>query len=449
MQSLPWVEPEPGAHVARATLFMLLGQVEAGVGCPLSMTFAAVPALRAQPDLADEWIPRLTEGGALCGMAMTERQGGSDVRANETTARPVGDAWELDGHKWFCSAPMSDAFLVLAQAPAGLSCFLLERPQPGFRIERLKDKLGNRSNASAEIALDGAVARLVGEEGRGAPDDPRDGQPHSPRLRPRLDCADAPRRRGGDAPRRPPRGVRPSPRRAAADAERARRPLRRVGGRDRDGAAARARLRRGGRAVPADRDRRREVLDLQADAAARRRGARVPRRQRLRRGVAAAAPLPREPAQLDLGGIRQRQRARRPPSARPRARDGGGIPGRGAARRRSRRAAGRGDRPARARACRSRGAGRPAAARAARGDAAGLAARPPRRAGGRGRVLRVPARPPRRRLRDAALPVSTWPRSSSGIGRDSTGKLGTWPSRSITAPSEAATTDGPRVSRPC
>jgi putative acyl-CoA dehydrogenase len=98
---------------------------------------------------------------------MTERQGGSDVRANETAARPHGDAWLLDGHKWFCSAPMSDAFLILAQAPGGLSCFLLERRQPGFRIERLKDKLGNRSNASAEIALDGAVATLVGEEGRG------------------------------------------------------------------------------------------------------------------------------------------------------------------------------------------------------------------------------------------------------------------------------------------
>ena len=167
VHSLPWIEPEPGAHVARATLFMLLGQVEAGVGCPLSMTFAAVPALRSQPDLGDEWIPRLTGGDALCGMAMTERQGGSDVRANETTARPVGEVWELDGHKWFCSAPMSDAFLVLAQAPAGLTCFLLARPQPGFRIERLKDKLGNRSNASAEVALDGAVAHLVGEEGRG------------------------------------------------------------------------------------------------------------------------------------------------------------------------------------------------------------------------------------------------------------------------------------------
>jgi putative acyl-CoA dehydrogenase len=167
LQSLPWIERRPGAHVARAALFMLLAEVEQGVGCPLSMTFAAVPALRAQPDLADEWVPRLTSGDALCGMAMTERQGGSDVRANETTARQDGDAWVLDGHKWFCSAPMSDAFLALAQAPAGLSCFLLERPQPGFRIERLKDKLGNRSNASAEIALDGAVARLVGEEGRG------------------------------------------------------------------------------------------------------------------------------------------------------------------------------------------------------------------------------------------------------------------------------------------
>jgi len=167
LHSLPWVDSRPGAHVARAALFMLLGQVEAGVGCPLSMTFASVPALRSQAELAAEWIPRLTSGGALCGMAMTERQGGSDVRANETTATPDGDAWVLDGHKWFCSAPMSDAFLVLAQAQAGLSCFLVERPQPGFRIERLKDKLGNRSNASAEIELAGAVARLVGEEGRG------------------------------------------------------------------------------------------------------------------------------------------------------------------------------------------------------------------------------------------------------------------------------------------
>jgi putative acyl-CoA dehydrogenase len=171
LHALPWRETAGGAHVARAAGFVLLGQVEAGVGCPLSMTYAAVPALRAEPELAAEWEPRLTAlsypDGALCGMAMTERQGGSDVRANETTARPTSGVWELDGHKWFCSAPMSDAFLVLAQAPGGLSCFLVERPQPGFRIERLKDKLGNRSNASAEIRLDGAEGRLVGEEGRG------------------------------------------------------------------------------------------------------------------------------------------------------------------------------------------------------------------------------------------------------------------------------------------
>jgi putative acyl-CoA dehydrogenase len=167
VQSLPWIDERPGAHVARAALFLLLGQVEAGVCCPVSMTFAAVPALRSHPDAAAEWIPRLTSGEALCGMAMTERQGGSDVRANETTARVEGDAWILDGHKWFCSAPMSDAFLVLAQAPAGLSCFLVRRSQPGFRIDRLKDKLGNRSNASAEVVLDAVEGTLVGEEGRG------------------------------------------------------------------------------------------------------------------------------------------------------------------------------------------------------------------------------------------------------------------------------------------
>jgi putative acyl-CoA dehydrogenase len=176
----------PGAHVGRAALFITLSQVEAGVGCPISMTHAAVPALRAQPELAAEWEPRLTslaydpglrpaaeKAGALCGMAMTERQGGSDVRANERIARPgAGGEATLHGHKWFCSAPMSDAFLVLAQAPAGLSSYLVPRVLPDgernkFHIQRLKDKLGNRSNASAEIDLDGAWARLVGEEGRG------------------------------------------------------------------------------------------------------------------------------------------------------------------------------------------------------------------------------------------------------------------------------------------
>ncbi|HET9557793.1 MAG TPA: acyl-CoA dehydrogenase family protein, partial [Actinomycetota bacterium] len=182
----PWRDPRPGAQVARAAGFYLWTQVEAGHGCPVSMTFAAVPALRTTPELAQAWEPRLTalaydpvlapveaKAGALCGMAMTEKQGGSDVRANTTTALPAGPGlWLLTGHKWFCSAPMSDAFLVLAQAPAGLSCFLVPRVLPdgarnGFHLQRLKDKLGNRANASAEVELDGATGWLVGEAGRG------------------------------------------------------------------------------------------------------------------------------------------------------------------------------------------------------------------------------------------------------------------------------------------
>ncbi len=156
----------PGSHLLRAVEFIAFSQVEQGVGCPLSMTHAAVPVLRNAPELAAEWLPRLA-AGELCGMAMTERQGGSDVRANETEARPAGGGEaELHGHKWFCSAPMSDAFLVLAQAPAGLSCYLVPRGE-GFLIDRLKDKLGNRSNASGEIRLEGARGLLVGEEGRG------------------------------------------------------------------------------------------------------------------------------------------------------------------------------------------------------------------------------------------------------------------------------------------
>jgi putative acyl-CoA dehydrogenase len=185
--AISWDDPPPGAHVVRATLFFLAAQVEQGHTCPLSMTHAAVPALRAAPDLAAVWEPLLCsreydfglrppaeKRGVLCGMAMTERQGGSDVRANTTTASPVDGGYELDGRKWFCSAPMSDAFLVLAQAPSGLSCFLLPRVLPdgtrnGFRIERLKDKLGDRSNASSEVSFDRAWASLVGEEGRGVP----------------------------------------------------------------------------------------------------------------------------------------------------------------------------------------------------------------------------------------------------------------------------------------
>ncbi|MEU6028193.1 acyl-CoA dehydrogenase family protein [Streptomyces tauricus] len=182
----------PGGHVRRAAGFLVWSQVEAGNGCPLSMTHAAVPALRTDPALAAEWEPRLTstvydqdlrpaakKAGALFGMGMTEKQGGSDVRANTTSARPLAEdgTYELTGHKWFCSAPMSDGFLVLAQAGTadgggGLTCFLVPRvladgTRNVFRIQRLKDKLGNRSNASAEVEFDGTWARRVGDEGRG------------------------------------------------------------------------------------------------------------------------------------------------------------------------------------------------------------------------------------------------------------------------------------------
>jgi putative acyl-CoA dehydrogenase len=193
LHASPWLNPRPGAHVARAGKFVLLSQVEAGVGCPISMTYSVIPAIRKQPELAAEWEPRFTslsydgerlvpspdKKGALCGMAMTEKQGGSDVRANTTVARALngggpGAEYEITGHKWFCSAPMCDAFLVLAQADGGLSCFLMPRFTPEgdrnrFHIQRLKDKLGNRSNASSEVEFQGAWARLVGEEGRGVP----------------------------------------------------------------------------------------------------------------------------------------------------------------------------------------------------------------------------------------------------------------------------------------
>ncbi|MFE7210740.1 acyl-CoA dehydrogenase family protein [Streptomyces sp. NPDC057611] len=187
----------PAGHVRRAAAFLVWTQVEAGTCCPLSMTHAAVPALRADPELSAEWEPRLTsavyerelrpahlKAGVLFGMGMTEKQGGSDVRAATTAARPLAEAgaYELTGHKWFCSAPMSDGFLVLAQTPGGtsraegdgggLTCFLVPRvladgTRNVFLIQRLKDKLGNRSNASAEVEFDGTWARRVGEEGRG------------------------------------------------------------------------------------------------------------------------------------------------------------------------------------------------------------------------------------------------------------------------------------------
>ena len=190
--SLPWTVERAGAHVVRAALNMLRHQVDEGASCPLTMTFAVVPSLRLQTDLAAEWLPRVLSDeydprliparqkrGVLFGMALTERQGGSDVQSNTTRAAPVGrsgagEEYEINGHKWFCSAPMCDAFLTLAQAEKGLSCFLLPRLLPdgtrnGFQLQRLKDKLGNRSNASSEVEFRGARARMLGEEGRGVP----------------------------------------------------------------------------------------------------------------------------------------------------------------------------------------------------------------------------------------------------------------------------------------
>ena len=190
LHAAPWISDDPVAHTARAAKFYVWGQAEAGHGCPISMTYAAIPALRTSAALARVWEPRLAQCGydpllrpiaekssAICGMAMTEKQGGSDVRANLTRAvfaerTGAGDAYLITGHKWFCSAPMSDMFLVLAQTDAGLTCLLMPRVLPdGSRnriyIQRLKDKLGNRSNASSEIEMQDAWALLVGEPGRG------------------------------------------------------------------------------------------------------------------------------------------------------------------------------------------------------------------------------------------------------------------------------------------
>ncbi len=192
LHSLPWTSSEPNPHVARAGLYMTAMQAEAGFACPITMTFAVVPALRATPSLAEEWEPLVTattydprlvpaaqKGSAISGMAMTEKQGGSDVRANTTLARALngggaGAEYEITGHKWFCSAPMSDIFLVLAQTDDGLSCFLVPRVLPDgarnpFHIQRLKDKLGNHSNASSEVEFHGTWGRMVGEPGRGVP----------------------------------------------------------------------------------------------------------------------------------------------------------------------------------------------------------------------------------------------------------------------------------------
>jgi putative acyl-CoA dehydrogenase len=190
LHSSPWSDPRPGAHVARAAKYFLQAQVESGHGCPVTMTFAAVPTLRLTPQVGEAWIPKVLHRGydprnvtaadkraVTIGMGMTEKQGGSDVRANTTRAEPLGaggpgEAYALTGHKWFTSAPMCDAFLMLAQAPGGLSCFLVPRWRPDgsknpILVQRLKNKMGNVSNASSEIELHGALGWMIGEEARG------------------------------------------------------------------------------------------------------------------------------------------------------------------------------------------------------------------------------------------------------------------------------------------
>ena len=191
LHAAPWRDPQPGAHVARGAKTMLFGQVDSGPLCPISMTYSVIPAIRRQPEIAEEWEPRFLslsydgerlvpatdKKGALCGMGMTEKQGGSDVRANTTTARPLngggpGAEYEIWGHKWFFSAPMCDTFLVLAQAEGGVSCFMMPRFTPDgernrIQLQRLKDKLGDRSNSSSEVEFRGAWAQLVGDEGAG------------------------------------------------------------------------------------------------------------------------------------------------------------------------------------------------------------------------------------------------------------------------------------------
>ncbi len=190
IHSIGWAEKRPGRHVAHAAMLALMSEAEAGTMCPISMTYASVAALRHQPEIAANWEPKIVNGvydaplrpisekrGVTLGMAMTEKQGGSDVRANTTRAFPLGAGgprgdYRLVGHKWFCSAPMCDAFLTLAYTDKGLSCFLVPRIKPdgernAFHIMRLKDKLGNKSNASAEIEYHNTFAQMIGEEGRG------------------------------------------------------------------------------------------------------------------------------------------------------------------------------------------------------------------------------------------------------------------------------------------
>ncbi len=333
LPSLPWTDPRPGAQVARAGLSYLHSQAEAGTGCPLTMTYASVPAIRLQADLAEKWLPKILsreydprnvpmeqKAGVTIGMAMTEKQGGTDVRANTTRAYPVGipgpgQAYELVGHKWFCSAPMCDAFLTLAYTDKGLTCFLLPRHRPDgsrnqFYIQRLKDKLGNWSNASSEIEYRGALAWMVGEEGRGVPTiiemvamtrfDCMIGS--SALMRQALTQAAhhcAYRKVGGRVLAEQPlmQNVLAD---LALESEAALALTLRMGH-----ALDRAHDEQGGEVRPPG-HRGGQVLDLQACPGDDQRSLRMHGRCRLRRGNHPAAAVPRGPGELDLGRFRQR-----------------------------------------------------------------------------------------------------------------------------------------------
>jgi putative acyl-CoA dehydrogenase len=347
---LPWVAPGPGAQVARAAMYFLHAQVENGTQCPLTMTFASVPVLARhaasipggnvwlQRALVRDYDPRplpvTDKRAALLGMGMTERQGGSDVRANLTRAIPASDgAWRITGHKWFFSAPQCDAHLVLAQADAGITCFLLPRVLPdgtrnAVRINRLKDKLGNRSNASAEVEFDGALAYALGAPGRGIATILEMVQ-HT-----RLDCVigSAGMMRGALA-----WALHHATHRVAFGRNLVDQPLmasgaRRPGARSRRcygaDAAPRTRIRSAGGFIRAraraHRDAGREILDVQARTDGRAGGDGSAGRQRLRRGDAARARLSGSASQLDLGRIRQRDLPRRDARGRPGA---GGVAG--------------------------------------------------------------------------------------------------------------------------
>ena len=327
-----WNHAGPGAHVGHMALTYLFSQMEGGAMCPMAMTYAAIPALRASPAIAEAWIPRLLSNrydgrdipveqkpGATVGMFMTEKQGGSDVRSNSTVARPADSgadgSWRLTGHKYFCSAPMSDAFLTLARTDAGISCFLLPRWTPegernAVSLQHLKDKLGNRSNASVEIELEGAWAVMVGEDGRGIRTiiDMVQGN--------RLYCAvsSAAIMRQGVA-----QAIHHTRHRSAFQRRLADQPLMRnvladlaleaeaalALGLRTARAVDEGRRRAGGAGVGAHRHGDCQILGLQARARPCVRGAGVPWRPRLHRGRADGPALPRGAAQQHLGRLGQ------------------------------------------------------------------------------------------------------------------------------------------------